>query len=130
MSASNQSKALVFASFRRLFRARRKLFLGDDRAMRESRTAIRVEYEKNSMAPAAQISELIAMADDAAHMLTHGIVRGDLNTETGNYEVKVKAHHAQGVENSDNIQVEALKSDGNDPTEVVVTSTSNKPKDR
>ena len=81
------SQARVFSAYRRLFRARKELFTGDVQAMRESRFAIKSEFVKNRTAPTAgdHFEGLLLMADEAIDMLRHGIVRGDLNQQTGNY---------------------------------------------
>lgn len=85
MSAALQ-KARVFAGYRRLFRARKSLFVGDVQAMTESRKAIKVEFVKNKAAVGGDhIDGLIIMADEAVDMLTTGIVRGDLNSDSGHY---------------------------------------------
>ena len=76
----------VFSGYRRLFRARKVLFQGDDRAMRESRVEIRKQFEMNRAASdPAHIEGLLTMVDEAEDMLLHGIVRGELNDQTGNY---------------------------------------------
>ena len=81
------SRARVFAGYRRLFRARKSLFTGDDLAMRESRVAIKSEFVKNKnvTTEGAHFEGLLGMVDEAVDMLRHGIARGDLNAETGNY---------------------------------------------
>ena len=76
----------VLSGYRRLFRARRILFIGDDRAMRESRVAIRAEFDKNRLvADPVQIEGLLTMVDESEDMLLHGVVRGELNATSGNY---------------------------------------------
>ena len=78
--------ARVFSGYRRLFRARKILFQGDDKAMRESRVEIRKQFEMNRAASdPAHIEGLLTMVDEAEDMLLHGIVRGELNDQTGNY---------------------------------------------
>ena len=85
------SAARVFAGYRRLFRARHSLFQGDDRAMRESRVAIRAEFEKNRNVPeGTHLEGLIGMIDEAEDMLLHGFARGDLNQDTGRYGTKLQ----------------------------------------
>jgi hypothetical protein len=69
-------RAAVFSSYRRLYRARISLFRGDDEAMRQSRKAVRLEYRKHGDQE---------LADEAADMLRHSIVRGNLNPQTGHY---------------------------------------------
>lgn len=82
--ASTAARAL--SGYRRLFRARKILFHGDDRAMRESRVEIRKQFDMNRHATdPAHIEGLLTMVDEAEDMLMHGIVRGELNQQTGNY---------------------------------------------
>lgn len=81
-------KARVLSGYRRLFRARKYLFAGDDRAMQESRLAIKAEFMKNktiSTTDHHHFEGLMTMIDEAEDMLRHHIVRGELNQETGNY---------------------------------------------
>jgi complex III assembly factor LYRM7 len=86
MSSALASKARVFAGYRRMFRARKSLFSGDIQAMVESRVAIKQEFAKNATASGADhIEGLLSMVDEAVDMLTHGIVRGNLNQDSGNY---------------------------------------------
>lgn len=75
------------AGFRRLNRARIELFRGDDHAMRESRMQLRAQMEANRSVPTSGpvFEELLKGMDEAAHMLRHEIVRGDLNEDTGRY---------------------------------------------
>ena len=84
---SSPAQARVFSGFRRLFRARKSLFTGDKQAMQESRLAIREQFlqNRNVETSGAQFEGLMVMIDEAEDMLRHGIARGDLNQETGNY---------------------------------------------
>lgn len=85
MISSSRSK--VYASYRRLFRARKMLFEGDHEAMAGSRIAIKEEYLKNAAAPTSgqQFDGLLKEVDEAIDMLLHGVVRGNLNPNTGHY---------------------------------------------
>jgi complex III assembly factor LYRM7 len=77
--------ARALSGYRRLFRARRKLFQGDQRALVESGFAIRSEFEKNKfVTDVEQLEGLFLMIDEAEDMLLHGIVQGKLN-EKGSY---------------------------------------------
>ncbi|GAX09660.1 hypothetical protein FisN_19Lh126 [Fistulifera solaris] len=91
-------KARVLSGYRRLFRARKNLFAGDQRAMEESRLAIKAEFVKNKAVPTVgdHFEGLMTMVDEAEDMLRHHIVRGELNQETGNYQVKIKPEHTVG----------------------------------
>jgi complex III assembly factor LYRM7 len=81
------SRTRVFAAYRRIFRARKELFVGDGQALNESRVAIKTEFAKNKAAPASgdHFEGLLTMVDEAVDMLRHGIVRGNLNQDSGNY---------------------------------------------
>jgi len=65
MSSSTALRAL--SGYRRLFRARKKLFVGDIRALTESRFAIRAEFDKNRTVsgPPEHIEGLLTMIDEA-----------------------------------------------------------------
>lgn len=55
--------------------------------MKESRMQLRAQMELNRSVPTAGpvFEELVKGMDEAAHMLRHEIVRGNLNEETGRY---------------------------------------------
>lgn len=73
----SSTSARVLSGYRRLFRARKSLFLGDTRAMTESRVAIRAEFDKNRhVTDVNHLEGLLVMIDEAEDMLLHGIVRG------------------------------------------------------
>ena len=121
----------VLSGYRRLFRARKILFTGDDRAMRESRVAIRAQFDANRNASdPAQIEGFMVMIDEAEDMLLNGIVRGELNRERNAYEVKVKKEHTENMESGTPNQMDpitketSLNESGNN--DVVVTSTCNR----
>jgi Complex 1 protein (LYR family) len=80
-------RARVLSAYRQLFRARSKLFRGDNVALRESRTAIREQFVQNAGAETSgpHFEGLLQMADEAADMLLRGIVQGRLNETTGHY---------------------------------------------
>ena len=84
---ASAARSRVFSGYRRLFRARKALFTGDDLAMKESRVAIKAEFVKNRdvVTEGPHFEGLLTMVDEAEHMLRVGIVRGDLNEETGHY---------------------------------------------
>ena len=81
------SRARVFAGFRRLNRARKQIFRGDEHAMKESRAQLRGQIEANAHKPTSGpvFDELVNGMDEATHMLKHEIIRGDLNEQTGRY---------------------------------------------
>mmetsp|Transcript_8037 Transcript_8037/g.11489 ORF Transcript_8037/g.11489 Transcript_8037/m.11489 type:complete len:130 (+) Transcript_8037:168-557(+) len=120
----------VFSGYRRLFRARKSLFAGDHRAMAESRIAIKEQFQNNQhVKDPTQIEGLLSMVDEAEDMLLHGIVRGNLNQETGNYEVKIKADHAETMTTENNVSMEPITTEtgsslGSKPN--VVTTKSGK----
>lgn len=109
MSATTVARAL--SGYRRLFRARATLFQGDERALRESRVAIRAEFTKNKNAPAAQIPELLQMIDDAEDMLLHGIVRGELNEDRNVVEVKLSPEHESRMDTETMTHLDPITSD-------------------
>lgn len=81
------ARSQVIAGFRRLNRARIQLFTGDDHAMQVSRMQMRAEFERNKGVATSgpDFEALVAGIDEAATMLRHEIVRGDLNDDTGRY---------------------------------------------
>ena len=85
----------VLSGYRRLFRARRNLFGGDERAMKESRIAIKAEFVKNRTITETQHMEAcLTGVDEAEDMLLHQIMRGERN-KRGNYAIKVDPNHVQ-----------------------------------
>ena len=81
------ARARVLSGYRRLNRARAQLFKGDSHAMMVSHQQMRTEFERNKDAPTSgpEFETLVAGIDEAADMLTHEILRGDLNNDTGRY---------------------------------------------
>jgi complex III assembly factor LYRM7 len=82
------NKARVLSGYRRLFRARKVLFRDDTRALKESRFAIRSEFEKNRNISPVSLQTLdpyLIMIDEAEDMLLHGFAKGTLNKSSGNY---------------------------------------------
>mmetsp|Transcript_6585 Transcript_6585/g.9661 ORF Transcript_6585/g.9661 Transcript_6585/m.9661 type:complete len:136 (+) Transcript_6585:69-476(+) len=126
---SSSITARVFSGYRRLFRARKVLFTGDIGAMRESRVAIRSEFDKNRHATdPAHLEGLIVMIDEAEDMLLHGIIRGELNEERNTYEVKIEKEHAEAMDTEtithmDPITAETSSNNSEKP-DVIVTSTT------
>jgi complex III assembly factor LYRM7 len=119
----------VLSGYRRLFRARKSLFVGDDRAMRESRLAIRSEFDKHRhVTDPAHLEGLLVMVDEAEDMLLHGIVRGELNRERNTYEIKIKKEHAESMDKEtithmDPITAETSCNESEKPDVVVVTAS-------
>ncbi|KAL7553369.1 hypothetical protein ACHAWF_016653 [Thalassiosira exigua] len=111
MSASTALRAL--SGYRRLLRARSKLFAGDERALRESAAALRAEFEKNRLAsgPPEHIEGLLGMIDEAEDMLLHGIVRGELNKERNVVEVKIGPEHERRMDESTLTHVDPITSE-------------------
>ena len=103
--------ARALSGYRRLFRARSILFQGDERALRESRVAIRAEFDKQKQAPASQIPELLQMIDDAEDMLLHGIVRGELNEDRNVVEVKLGPEHESRMDSETMTHLDPITSD-------------------
>lgn len=122
--------AKVVSGYRRLFRARAKLFVGDQRAMMESRKAIRAEFDKNRFVKdPATMEGLLTMIDEAEDMLVHGIVRGELNQSSGNYEVKIKPEHAERMDSETMTHIDPITAEtgeSNGKPEITVTKSSKK----
>merc|ERR1712071_57982 len=102
---SSSTLPRVLSGYRRLFRARKKLFQKDEKAMMASRQAIREQFEKNHNATGAEhIEVLLSMIYEAEDMLLHGIVQGELNEDSGNYQVKVRPEHAGSASDRHNME--------------------------
>lgn len=86
-TTATTARARVLMGYRRLFRARKLLFGGDAVAYKESRMAIKSEFVKNRHVPTSgeSFEKLLIMIDEAADMMQHGILRGEYNSQTGNY---------------------------------------------
>jgi hypothetical protein len=85
--ASVAARTRVLAGYRHLNRARVTLFQGDAHAMDVSRQQMRAEFKKNKDVPASgpQWEMMVAGIDEAADMLSHEIIRGELNDKSGRY---------------------------------------------
>ncbi|KAK1733673.1 complex III assembly factor LYRM7 [Skeletonema marinoi] len=136
MSSSTALRAL--SGYRRLFRARKQLFTGDERALRESRFAIRAEFDKNKTitGPPEHIEGLLSMIDEAEDMLLHGIVRGELNQDRNVVEVKIGPEHESRMDTETMTHIDPItaetggKIDGNSAKpkiEITKTSADDKP---
>eukprot|EP00584_Thalassiosira_punctigera_P023867 CAMPEP_0172553816 /NCGR_PEP_ID=MMETSP1067-20121228/51837_1 /TAXON_ID=265564 ORGANISM="Thalassiosira punctigera, Strain Tpunct2005C2" /NCGR_SAMPLE_ID=MMETSP1067 /ASSEMBLY_ACC=CAM_ASM_000444 /LENGTH=136 /DNA_ID=CAMNT_0013342053 /DNA_START=235 /DNA_END=645 /DNA_ORIENTATION=+ len=106
----------AISGYRRLFRARRKLFAGDVRALAESKIAIRVEFDKNRQVtgPPEHLEGLLSMIDDAEDMMLHGIVRGELNKERNVVEVKIGPEHEARMDEGTMTHVDPITSETGD----------------
>jgi complex III assembly factor LYRM7 len=111
IEAMSTTAARALSGYRRLFRARSFLFQGDDRALRESRLAIRAEFTKNKNAPPSQIPQLLQMIDDAEDMLLHGIVQGQLNEEKNVVEVKLGPEHESRMDSETMTHLDPITSE-------------------
>lgn len=87
VASSLSARARVLAGYRNLTRARIHLFKGDTYAMNETRKQLKQQFEINKNIPTSgpAFEELLQGMDEAAHMLRHEIVRGNLNENTGRY---------------------------------------------
>ena len=75
----------ALSGFRRLMRARQKLFAGDTHALQESRVELRSHFQNNRVVTdATHLEGLFSMIDETEDMMLHGIVQGKLN-ERGHY---------------------------------------------
>ena len=123
MSSSTALRAL--SGYRRLFRARKKLFAGDVRALTESRFAIRAEFDKNRTVsgPPEHIEGLLTMIDEAEDMMLTGIVQGELNEERNVVEVKISPEHDAKIDGDSLTHLDAITSETGDKMD-----SSGKPK--
>lgn len=79
---------MALRGYRRLLRARKQLFRGDDFALMESKGALRGAFEVNRFEQdPAKIKEMLKGIDEAEDMMLHGLVQARLN-ERGNFEVR------------------------------------------
>jgi hypothetical protein len=97
IASSLSSRARVLAGYRNLVRARNQLFKADNYAMKETRKQLKQQLEINKNVPTSgpAFEQLLQGMDEAAYMLRHEIVRGDLNDNTGRYgelQAVVDAH--------------------------------------
>ena len=89
MSGAN----LALSSFRRLMRARQKLFAGDEYALTNSRIELRKEFFKNKRAAGKELDDLLQGVDEVEDMMLHGIMQGKVNEDKNTVEVKVMPEH-------------------------------------
>ncbi len=83
----------VLGGFRRLLRARTKVFSDDVNAMEASRKQLRQEFLKQrNETDVKKIEKHLAGIKEVEEMLLFNVVQGRSN-ERGNYEVKIEPHH-------------------------------------
>eukprot|EP00934_Nitzschia_sp_Nitz4_P004658 Nitzschia sp. Nitz4//scaffold28_size193895//173813//174352//NITZ4_001688-RA/size193895-augustus-gene-0.298-mRNA-1//1//CDS//3329546051//4648//frame0 len=130
------ARARVLAGYKRLNRARIQLFQGDSHAMAVTYQQMRAEFERNkNIVPAGpEFEAMVAGIDEAADMLIHEIIRGDLNEDTGRYEMKIKREHVQGsAEGEIQPEVELITEDTvermENPSKIQVCKSSSAKKD-
>jgi len=80
-------------AFRRLTRARKKLFANDAYALINSRMELRNEFLKNRSAGGEELEELLRGVDEVEDMMLHGILQGKINDDTNTVEIKVQNEH-------------------------------------
>ena len=124
--SSSATALRAISGYRRLFRARSKLFSGDARALRESAIAIRAEFDKNRhvTGPPEHIEGLLTMIDEAEDMLLHQIVRGELNEERNVIEVKIGPEHEGRMDSETMTHIDPITNEMGSSS----TSSSSKPK--
>lgn len=89
------SRVQVLGGYRRLLRASRQAFRGDDYAITQARAALRENFYANrDVRDEAAVAELLKSVDDAEGMLLHHIVQGRQAAAAGHgdaphYEVKL-----------------------------------------
>lgn len=71
---------------RRLIRAKRLAFKGDEELLRTAQTAIREQFRTNRDAPSEKLPEMLKEAEDAIEFLRNNVVQAPLN-DRGNYQV-------------------------------------------
>eukprot|EP00897_Mesotaenium_endlicherianum_P010439 jgi/Mesen1/9423/ME000618S08812 len=91
------SSPLGVIAFRRLLRAQRVIFKGDDFARSEAMKAIRSGFDENRhVSDPQEIQRLAGEAHEAAEFLRLNVVQAKLNSQ-GNYEMKLQEEHAGAV---------------------------------
>ena len=79
------------ATYRRVLRAARDVFRGDELALRESRRALREEFEKTrGERDPERIGQALRNADEAEDFLRNHLVQAR-RTKRGSYAVQLKA---------------------------------------
>ncbi len=83
----------VLGGFKRLLRARTKVFSSDENAMEASRKQLRKEFLKQrNETDVNKIKKHLVGIKEVEKMLLFNVVQGRSN-ERGNYEVKIEPHH-------------------------------------
>lgn len=86
------TRAAVLGGFRRLLRARKTLFAGDQAALSASLLELRKEFRRNAdVSDGRQIQELLKGIDEVEEMMLHNFVQGTLN-DAGAYEARIPGH--------------------------------------
>lgn len=98
----------VLGGYRRLLRASRQAFRGDDYAIQQARLALRENFfENRDVADQETVAELIKGIDEAEGMLLHHIVQGKQKAveETGapRYEVTLTDPQRQAMRQDEEI---------------------------
>ncbi|KAF1776070.1 hypothetical protein PI124_g1109 [Phytophthora idaei] len=98
----------VLGGYRRLLRASRLAFRGDDFALQQARAALRDNFMANSqVSDKEQLDELVKGIDEAEGMLLHNIVQGRAKQEDGEtaprFEVKLTDPQRQAMRKDEEI---------------------------
>ena len=107
--SSSASRAL--SSFRRLMRARQKLFAGDSYALMSSRLELRKEFLKNKNANGKELEELLMGVNEVEDMMLHGILQGKVDEVSNTVQVRVMPEHTtkEGKDTEGGIEVTQTK---------------------
>ena len=116
----------VLGGYRRLMRARAKLFAGDDFALAQSRTKLKEEFlAKAGVSDAAKVTEHIDEITDVESFMRHNLAQGVLN-ERGSFEVKLTAEHNERRDADGKLEINHVdnKSGGVGPPSMVEHSSA------
>lgn len=80
------SALAIRSALRRLIRAQKAAFHGDNEMLQASMKTIRAEFRKNMTAPAEQVPKMLEEIENGIVFLQNNIVQAPLNAR-GNYQV-------------------------------------------
>ncbi|KAI9202150.1 uncharacterized protein BJ171DRAFT_515031 [Polychytrium aggregatum] len=95
-------RSRVLASYKELLRAQQVTFAGDLPQLRASRVHTRNEYIKNKdVADAAQLEQMIKVAQQAATIIRKNIVQGVKSSESEKFQIRI--HEDTEINSNDTI---------------------------
>ncbi len=113
----------VLGGFKRLLRARTKVFSGDENAMEASRKQLRAEFLKQrNETDVKKIEKHLVGIKEVEEMLLFNVVQGKSN-ERGNYEVKIEPQHTTDHQHMAPARVIEEQFDKNQKNGVIVDKT-------